>query len=86
MFHHPGKFQLVLSKRQLRSQRRVTPPATRRPGCLDLKNMCSLSAGLCFLVEPVTLKTEDKLNAPSLYERRRGVGVETSRHGVLFCV
>lgn len=33
----------------------------RPPGCLGMKNMCSLSAGL-----PVTLKTEDKLNAPSL--------------------
>lgn len=66
MFYHPGKSQLVLSKQQLRNRSRRTSPA--RPGCLGMKNMCPLSAGLClkFAVEPVTLKTEDKLNAPSL--------------------
>lgn len=70
MFYHPGESQLVLSKQQLRNQRRGTPPACTPAGtarCLGQENMCSLSCWtLKFVVEPVTLRTEDKLNAPSL--------------------
>lgn len=65
MFYHPGKSQLVLSKQQLRNQRRGTTPA--RPGLPGSeKHVLPLCWTLKLVVEPVTLKTEDKLNAPSL--------------------
>ncbi len=65
MFYHPGESKLVLSKQQLRNQRRGTTPA-RLPGlpgtekhalplCLTLFEVCG---GACH--------SEDEPNAPSL--------------------
>lgn len=71
MFDQPGASQLVLSKQQLRNQRRETTPA--RLGCLGLKNMCSISAGtLEFVVEPVTLKMDEKNLTPAHYKSGKG--------------